>query len=221
MGTAGTVGGTAQVKDGLGNGLTVETGTGGSPHTVSGAKGAGIRGSLGNGGGVADTIVGGEGVVKATAGTSDGTVKIGKVGGTVAPLTSIGFSGQGPVALPGGPGGPVVPGPGPLPPKPIPDTDLDEVEVDSPVITQQGAKVVQKPAFELTPSLQHRHVKGMVEVRVEVDADNAATVTLKKSSGDTELDDAVVHYIQSWKWQAAKQDGASIKSGRIIRFRVN
>jgi TonB family protein len=80
-----------------------------------------------------------------------------------------------------------------------------------------------KPDVELSMELRGRAFKARVLVEVEVTASGDSTTTLIGSSGDGEIDKAVLATFRRWKWEPAYRDGKEVTSKQKFEYiiRIN
>ena len=182
---------------------------------MTGSQGGGLRESVETGG-VSTDLAGGKGELRNQAGLPGGAVRIGSVGTDITRVGTLRGTGDGPqvdkhILDPGTP----KPSPRPpLPPGPEPDIEVA-------VTAQQSAKAIVKPGFVMPEALVSKKIAGQVQARVTIKADGSHTVSLSKTCGNSELDEAVLDYLRTWKWEAAKQDGKGIETARLIKITVN
>ena len=71
---------------------------------------------------------------------------------------------------------------------------------------------------EIPEELKQDSLKTFVRVKVEVEANGSFTVTLRTSSGSSEIDHRVLEALQHWKWKPALQNGKPVKSIQRFKF---
>ena len=72
---------------------------------------------------------------------------------------------------------------------------------------------------QIPDSLKSQGFKSFVRVMVNIAADGSFTVTLRTSSGNTDVDKLVLATLNRWKWKPALKDGDPVDS--VQRFRFN
>jgi TonB family protein len=68
--------------------------------------------------------------------------------------------------------------------------------------------------------LKKAEFKSFVRVIVEVAADASFEVTLRTSSGNTEVDDRILDALKQWRWKAALKNGVSVASTQRFKFEI-
>ena len=66
-----------------------------------------------------------------------------------------------------------------------------------------------------------RATASSVRVRFAIAADGSFEVELLSSSGDGEVDEAILAAARRWRWKPALRDGQPVSSGQKIRFKIN
>ncbi len=79
------------------------------------------------------------------------------------------------------------------------------------------------PTFKIQPtypsSLLRKKIGGKVVVTATVDSSGAVTkVAIKQSSGQAELDKAVITAVQKWKFKPGSRDGKPVQSNCLIPY---
>jgi cyclophilin family peptidyl-prolyl cis-trans isomerase len=60
-----------------------------------------------------------------------------------------------------------------------------------------------------------------VEINVAVEADGTHTEKVTKGSGNPETDKALLAWVRTWKWEAAKRDGKAIRTEHIEKITIS
>ena len=102
------------------------------------------------------------------------------------------------------------------------DPDLGQSELDLPgkVNNQVAAKPVSRGSFDLTDNLRSMPFKGSVTIRVTVDANGSHTEEVTDGSGNASMDQAALAYMKRWRWEAAKQDGKTVRSVTTVKLPI-
>ena len=104
--------------------------------------------------------------------------------------------------------------PAPDPPKPEPAPE-PKPKKRGPTKEAEAQEQV-KP--DIPDELKHGDFKSFVRVAVEVDADGNASVTLRTSSGNQEIDSRVLSALKKWKWKPALKNGEPVSSVQRFKF---
>ena len=67
-------------------------------------------------------------------------------------------------------------------------------------------------------SLKKGEFKSFVRVVVEIEADGSFTVSLRTSSGNTEIDQRVLDALKKWRWKPALKNGQPVASTQRFKF---
>jgi len=116
-----------------------------------------------------------------------------------------------PVTAPPPTAPPVVTPPPVQPPPPPPSSKPKGPTADASATHQEDVQIPD--------SLKSQSFKSFVRVAVDIAADGSFTVTLRTSSGNTDVDKLVLDTLKKWKWKAALKDGEPVDS--VQRFRFN
>ncbi|WP_309707223.1 TonB family protein [Armatimonas sp.] len=105
------------------------------------------------------------------------------------------------------------PRPTPAPtPKPTP----------APTPKPSGPTREAEPGRQVQPtipdSLKKGEFKSFVRVVVEIEADGSFEVTLRTSSGNTEVDQRVLEALKKWTWKPALKSGQAVASTQRFKF---
>lgn len=71
---------------------------------------------------------------------------------------------------------------------------------------------------EIPDDLKDSDFKTYVRVRVNVHADGSFEVSLRTSSGNSQIDSRVLRALKKWRWKAALKDGDPVDSTQYFRF---
>jgi protein TonB len=125
-----------------------------------------------------------------------------------------------PQPTPQPPPAPVVkPAPVPPPPPPVEQPKPEpKPEPPKPKGPTKDAEPVNQPMPEIPDELKSQSFKTFVRVAVEIDESGAFTVTLRTSSGNSEVDRLVLNALKRWKWKPALKEGEPIKSTQRFKF---
>ncbi|MBV9850953.1 MAG: TonB family protein [Armatimonadetes bacterium] len=96
--------------------------------------------------------------------------------------------------------------------KPVPPADAE------PSGPTQDAEPSNQIKPEIPDELKQESFKTFVRVKVDIEADGGFSVTLRTSSGNSEIDRRVIEALQRWKWKPALRDGRPIRSTQRFRF---
>jgi protein TonB len=120
--------------------------------------------------------------------------------------------------------------PPPTPPKPVLPTPQPTPEV-KPTPAQppspqppapKGPTKDAEPSNQVNPEipddLKSQQFKSFVRVAVDVAADGSYTVTLRTSSGNSEVDRRVLEALKRWKWKPALRNDEAVASVQRFKF---
>jgi hypothetical protein len=118
------------------------------------------------------------------------------------------------------------PTPKPTPrPMPTPEpTPTPKPIAPAPTPRPSGPTREAEPSKQVQPTipdtLKKAEFKSFVRVIVEVAADASFEVTLRTSSGNTEVDDRILDALKQWRWKAALKNGVSVASTQRFKFEI-
>lgn len=101
-----------------------------------------------------------------------------------------------------------------------PDVETSQLDQAGKLNAQIGARPISKGNFDLPDNLRSTRFKGDVIVRVTVEANGSHSEEVVDGSGNEGLDAAVKAYMKSWRWEAAKQDGKSVRSTTKVNLPI-
>jgi hypothetical protein len=213
-GALDTVGGSGlgPVGSGGGSGGSDRAGTQG----VKGGNGSGVRGSGigGNGGGVGANVAQGSGEAYG--------VPNGVPGGAIKANVSLNTTQTGKATVDTGQ---VVTNKATIkgndtivaPKIKAPDFDeVDEVSTDK-AVTEVTAHTDSKPSWD-PPNVRF---SGTIEVHVTINPDGSHSEEFTRSTNVPELDSYLKRFFAGWRWVPGRVDGKSVKTNKIVRFKIN
>ena len=115
------------------------------------------------------------------------------------------------------------PAPTPAPkPAPAPAPAPAPEPAPAPKPKKRGPSRDAEPTDQVRPEipdeLKHGNYKSFVRVKVVVGADGDYTVTLRTSSGNTDIDQRVLDALKKWKWKPKLVDGEPVESTQLFKF---
>ncbi len=150
------------------------------------------------------------------AGAADDTPAV-LPGGNATPGAVIGQRNPGDAVV--NPPTPALVRPAEVPPAPIPaPAPKEPTQAPAPKGPTQEAEAVFTVQLEIPDELKQREFKSFVRVKVHVAADGTFSVTLRTSSGNSEIDRRVLSALNRWKWKPELKDGVAVESTQLFRF---
>ncbi len=115
------------------------------------------------------------------------------------------------------------PQPTPRPtPRPTPEPTPRPTPEPTPRPTPKGptrdAEATRQAQPDIPDELRQEQFKSYVRARVVVHADGSFDVSLRGSSGNSQIDDLALSALQRWKWKPALKDGEPVESTQYFRF---
>jgi TonB family protein len=95
-------------------------------------------------------------------------------------------------------------------------------EAPKPRVVPKGptkdAEAVSTVQPDIPDNLKQQEFKTFVRVRVRVAADGSFQVTLRTSSGNSDIDKRVLNALNKWRWKPALRDGSPVDSTQLFKF---